>query len=103
MTARRRALAILTGLVVLVAGWASFVAVWSGPAGAGPDGRGAGVAAARAPANPAPRDPGPAPAGPLQADTNTTHPATNTASPVRIASARPRAVMRELPSGYVSA
>ena len=48
MTARRRALAILTGLVVLVAGWASFVAVWSGPAGAGPDGRGAGVAGAGA-------------------------------------------------------
>ena len=65
--------------------------------------RKASRSAARAPATPAPRDPGPAPAGPLQADTNTTHPATNTASPVRIASARPRAVMRDLPSGYVSA
>ena len=48
MTARRRALAILTGLAVFVAGWVSFVAAWSGPAGGGPDGRGAGVAAARA-------------------------------------------------------
>jgi hypothetical protein len=36
-------------------------------------------------------------------DTKVTHPATNTASPVRIASARPRAVMRDLPSGYVPA
>ena len=48
MTARRRALAILTGLAVFVAGWVSFVAAWSGPAGAGPDGRGAGVAGTRA-------------------------------------------------------
>jgi hypothetical protein len=46
MTARRRALAILTGLAVLVAGWVVFVAEWSGPAGAGPGGRGA-VAGAR--------------------------------------------------------
>jgi hypothetical protein len=48
MTARGRALAILTGLAVLVAGWVGFVAAWSGPAGAGPDGRGAGVAGTRA-------------------------------------------------------
>jgi hypothetical protein len=48
MTARGRALAILTGLAVLVAGWVVFVAAWSGPAGAGPDGRGAGVAGSRA-------------------------------------------------------
>jgi hypothetical protein len=48
MTARRRALAILTGLAVLVAGWVAFVADWSGPAGAGPAGRGSGVAGARA-------------------------------------------------------
>jgi hypothetical protein len=48
MTARGRALAILTGLAVLVAGWVTFVAAWSGPAGAGPDGRGAGVAGTRA-------------------------------------------------------
>ena len=48
MTARGRALAILTGLAVFVAGWVSFVAAWSGPAGLGPDGRGAGVAGARA-------------------------------------------------------
>jgi hypothetical protein len=48
MTARGRALAILTGLAVFVAGWVVFVAAWSGPAGAGPDGRGAGVAGARA-------------------------------------------------------
>jgi hypothetical protein len=48
MTARGRALAILTGLAVLVAGWVVFVAAWSGPAGAGPDGRGAGVAGTRA-------------------------------------------------------
>jgi D-alanyl-D-alanine carboxypeptidase len=47
MTARGRALTILTGLAVLVAGWVSFVATWSGPAGAGPGGRG-GVAGARA-------------------------------------------------------
>jgi hypothetical protein len=45
MTARGRALAILTGLSVLVAGWVVFVAEWSGPAGAGP--RGFGVAGAR--------------------------------------------------------
>jgi hypothetical protein len=65
--------------------------------------RKASRSAARVPATPAPRPPGPAPAGPLHSETNMTHPATNTASPVRIASARPRAVMRELPSGYVSA
>jgi hypothetical protein len=47
MTARGRAIAILTGLAILVAGWAAFVAEWSGPAGAGPGGRGA-VAGARA-------------------------------------------------------
>jgi hypothetical protein len=47
MTARGRALAILTGLAVFVAGWVVFVADWSGPAGAGPPGRG-GVAGARA-------------------------------------------------------
>ena len=41
MTARGRALAILTGLAVFVAGWVMFVSRWSGPAGAGPDGRGA--------------------------------------------------------------
>jgi hypothetical protein len=34
MTARRRALAILTGLGVFVAGWVVFVSRWSGPAGA---------------------------------------------------------------------
>ena len=48
MTARGRALAILTGLAVFVAGWVVFVSEWSGPAGAGPDGRGAGVAGTRA-------------------------------------------------------
>jgi hypothetical protein len=48
MTARGRALAILTALAVLVAGWVVFVSEWSGPAGAGPDGRGAGVAGTRA-------------------------------------------------------
>ena len=48
MTARGRALAILTGLAVFVAGWVMFVSEWSGPAGAGPDGRGAGVAGTRA-------------------------------------------------------
>jgi hypothetical protein len=47
MTARGRAIAILTGLAVLVGGWAAFVAEWSGPAGAGPGGRSA-VAGARA-------------------------------------------------------
>jgi hypothetical protein len=47
MTARRRALAILTGLAVFVAGWVAFVSRWSGPAGAGPGGRG-GVAGTRA-------------------------------------------------------
>jgi hypothetical protein len=46
MTARGRALAILTALSVFVAGWVVFVARWSGPAGAGPD-RGFGVAGAR--------------------------------------------------------
>jgi hypothetical protein len=45
MTARGRALAILTGLSVLVAGWVVFVARWSGPAGIRP--RGFGVAGAR--------------------------------------------------------
>ena len=48
MTARGRALAILTGLAVFVAGWVVFVSAWSGPAGAGPWGRGAGVAGTRA-------------------------------------------------------
>ena len=48
MTARGRALAILTGLAVFVAGWVMFVSRWSGPAGAGPDGRGSGVAGTRA-------------------------------------------------------
>src|SRR4029453_3208612 len=47
-TARGRALAILTGLAVFVAGWVVFVSAWSGPAGAGPGSRGAGFAAARA-------------------------------------------------------
>jgi hypothetical protein len=47
MTARGRAIAVLTGLAVLVAGWVVFVAEWSGPAGAGPRGRGA-VAGAHA-------------------------------------------------------
>jgi D-alanyl-D-alanine carboxypeptidase len=48
MTARGRALAILTGLAVFVAGWVVFVSDWSGPAGAGPHRRGAGVAGTRA-------------------------------------------------------
>ena len=48
MTARGRALAILTGLAVFVAGWVVFVSEWSGPAGAGSGGRGAGVAGTRA-------------------------------------------------------
>src|SRR4029450_5916389 len=48
MTARGRALAILTGLAVFVAGWVVFVSAWSGPAGAGPGARGAGFAGARA-------------------------------------------------------
>jgi hypothetical protein len=48
MTARGRALAILTGLAVFVAGWVAFVSEWSGPAGVGLDGRGAGVAGTRA-------------------------------------------------------
>jgi D-alanyl-D-alanine carboxypeptidase len=43
MTARRRALVILTGLAVFVAGWVVFVSHWSGPVG-----QGAGVAAAHA-------------------------------------------------------
>jgi hypothetical protein len=47
MTARGRAIAILTGLAVLATGWVAFVARWSGPAGAGPGGRGA-VAGAHA-------------------------------------------------------
>jgi hypothetical protein len=46
MTARGRALSILLGLAVLVAGWVGFVVRWSGPAGAGP--HGFGVAGARA-------------------------------------------------------
>jgi hypothetical protein len=48
MTARGRALGILLGLAVFVAGWVAFVIQWSGPAGTGPDGRGLGVAGARA-------------------------------------------------------
>jgi D-alanyl-D-alanine carboxypeptidase len=48
MTARGRALAILTGLAVFVAGWVAFVSEWSGPAGAGPGGRGVGVAGTHA-------------------------------------------------------
>jgi hypothetical protein len=48
MTARGRALAILLGLAVFVAGWIAFVIQWSGPAGSGPGGRGFGVAGARA-------------------------------------------------------
>jgi hypothetical protein len=48
MTARGRALAILTGLAVFVAGWVVFVSSWSGPADTGPGGRGAGVAGTRA-------------------------------------------------------
>jgi hypothetical protein len=47
MTARGRALAILTVLSVFVAGWVVFVAKWSGPAGAGPGRRGVGVAGAQ--------------------------------------------------------
>jgi hypothetical protein len=47
MTARGRALAILTGLAVFVAGWVAFVSIWSGPDGTGPGGRG-GVAGRRA-------------------------------------------------------
>jgi D-alanyl-D-alanine carboxypeptidase len=43
MTARGRALAILTGLAVFVAGWVAFVSHWSGPVG-----QGIGVAGARA-------------------------------------------------------
>jgi len=43
MTARRRALVILTGLAVFVAGWVAFVSHWSGPVG-----QGIGVAGARA-------------------------------------------------------
>jgi len=43
MTARGRALVILTGLAVFVAGWAVFVSRWSGPVG-----QGAGVAGAHA-------------------------------------------------------
>jgi D-alanyl-D-alanine carboxypeptidase len=48
MTARGRALAILTGLAVFVAGWVVFVARWSGPAGAGPNQAGMRVAGAQA-------------------------------------------------------
>ncbi|HEU4399549.1 MAG TPA: hypothetical protein VFU54_17145 [Actinomycetota bacterium] len=48
MTARGRALAILLGLAVFVAGWVVFVAQWSGPAGAGSGRRGFGVAGAKA-------------------------------------------------------
>jgi hypothetical protein len=47
MTARGRALGILLGLAVFVAGWVSFVVQWSGPAGSGPGRRGFGVAGAR--------------------------------------------------------
>jgi hypothetical protein len=47
MTARGRALGILLGLAVFVAGWVAFVVQWSGPAGSGPGGRGFGVAGAR--------------------------------------------------------
>ncbi|MFL5794166.1 MAG: hypothetical protein ACJ77H_09220 [Actinomycetota bacterium] len=43
MTARGRALAILTGLAVFVAGWVAFVSHWSGPVG-----QGIGVAGIRA-------------------------------------------------------
>jgi hypothetical protein len=43
MTARGRALVILTGLAVFVAGWVVFVSRWSGPVG-----QGAGVAGAHA-------------------------------------------------------
>jgi hypothetical protein len=43
MTARGRALAILTGLAVFVAGWVAFVSHWSGPVG-----QGIGVAGAHA-------------------------------------------------------
>ena len=43
MTARGRALAILAGLAVFVAGWVTFVTHWSGPAG-----QGIGVAGAHA-------------------------------------------------------
>jgi hypothetical protein len=45
MTARGRALGILLGLAVFVAGWVAFVVHWSGPAGSGPP-RGLGVAGA---------------------------------------------------------
>jgi hypothetical protein len=48
MTARERALVVLLGLAVLVAGWVAFVVRWSGPAGVGPGQRGFGVAGARA-------------------------------------------------------
>jgi hypothetical protein len=48
MTARGRALAILTGLALFVAGWVGFVSIWSGPDGTGPRGRGMGVAGTRA-------------------------------------------------------
>jgi hypothetical protein len=48
MTARGRALAILSGLAVFVAGWVVFVANWSGPAGAGPNRAGMRVAGAQA-------------------------------------------------------
>jgi hypothetical protein len=48
MTARGRALGILLGLALFVAGWVAFVVQWSGPAGSGPGGRGFGVAGARA-------------------------------------------------------
>jgi hypothetical protein len=47
MTARGRALGILLGLAVFVAGWVAFVIQWSGPAGSGPGGRGFGVAGAQ--------------------------------------------------------
>jgi hypothetical protein len=47
MTARGRALGILLGLAVFVAGWVGFVVQWSGPEGSGPGRRGFGVAGAR--------------------------------------------------------
>src|SRR4029450_5992422 len=40
MTARGRALAILTGLAAFVAGWVAFVSHWSGPVGQGIGGAG---------------------------------------------------------------
>jgi hypothetical protein len=48
MTARGRALLMLAGMAVLVAGWVGFVTRWSGPAGAGPERARFGVAGAQA-------------------------------------------------------